>query len=113
MEITQFEQRQRQPDVIVEISLGSECWTIGFQYPGNHLPHCRLTIAAGHADHRYFELLSPVGGKLAERTGCISHDQCGQINLELAIRHHSDCTRAFRILGKILPIEMLSLQCDE
>ena len=113
----QFEQRQRQPYVIIEVTLGNEngIAKCHFQNAGDHFLGRRLAIAAGHRNQRQRKAGAPVGCQRTERQTGIGYNKQRQADwlklLErMGIDHRSGGTTRLGGGDEFMTIEVIATQ---
>ena len=114
---TQAKQSQRQADIVIQVAAGGQHRSAidRLQDGRDHFFGGRLSVRAGHRDHRQRELRPPGCGQAAKRQACVVDHDGRSPRWQLAfVRHqHGGSPRLQRLSQKIVGIETLANQSNE
>ena len=116
--MAQAEQRERQPDVVVQVAARGQHGFFTRMLPEDrrqHLLDRGLAVRAGDGNERRREARAPVAREIAEAAARVVDHQCRQRVLAaiLAVDHRRRGLRRRHCLQKIVAVEALAAQRDE
>ncbi len=106
-------QHERQPDLIVQVTLGRERLARAGQAGSHEFLECRLAVAPGDADHRRRLLRAPCSSESAERVARVSYRDLGQCFIDNVGNHCAGRADLSRPTDKVTAIEIRPAKREE